>query len=81
MDSVTHDLRGFMRIMADILSTKTAGMMTGGLTALWGWVTDVSLVGVVGIIASFATIYYGYCKHKREQALFNEEMRRRRIRK
>lgn len=76
-----NDLRGIMDTVNDILSTRTAGLLAGGATAIFGWFADLTLTSVVGLIVSIVTLYFGYCKHRRDQILFQEELKRKRSRK
>ena len=70
-----------MHTVNDMLSTKTAGLLAGGTTAIFGWFTDLTLAGVVGLGVSIATLYFGYCKHRRDHILFQEALKRKRSRR
>ena len=60
--------------MGEQLATIKAGLVTGGFTALWGWVTDITIVGAFGIVATCATLYFAWCKHLRDQELHEAKL-------
>ena len=52
--------------LADTMATLKAGLLSGGLTTMAGYLSDLTLVGAVGILVSTATVYFSYARHRRE---------------
>ena len=59
--------------MQDVLATIKTSLMplvavgTSSFTAFWGWLSDVTPVGLIGMFGTIAVTYFGYCEHRRKQ--------------